>query len=325
VNGNNDQDTIHGTATDIDGLTTEAAVNASISSIVNGLVEAVSIEFAHPSDVSATETDLAGTIQSVTQPIIPTDQSEASSTSAPGTQSPEQPETSATPELVDGAAAGSSAAGIEEPPQAAAGTSAAPSAPPSWMSDAAAWVNNSAEGQRSEAIAALLRTLGVTLAPTADMAVPAIEVPAVEETASRTDELESSVAAPSVVESVAPPPELGGSAKDPVAVSSEALMAALESLSVAAASPTVPPPSAKGSDFSALFTRLGLAVDTASEVGAAPARCHPRLWPTPLPLPPPGEEATASRLASLLRGGASPAAPNGTPAPGRPRPLNPPI
>jgi hypothetical protein len=296
-------------------------VNASVSSIVDGLVEAVSTEFAHPLEVPATEAYSAAVIQSASQPIIPTDESEVP-TSALGALPLEQPVTLATPEFLDSAAACSSAEGIEEPPQAVAATEAlqtAMTATPSWMSDAAAWVNSSKEGQRSEAITALLRTLGVTLAPTADPVAPAVEV-----TAPRADALESAIAAPAVVESVAPLTELAASAKDHVADSSDALTADSQSLSATAATPTVSPPSAKGSDFSALFTRLGLSVDTAPEVGAAstvaPTRSHPRLWPTPLPLPPPGEEATASRLASLLRGGASSAALVPL-APGRPRPL----
>ena len=102
----------------------------------------------------------------------------------------------------------------------------------------------------------------------------------------------------------------------------------------------------KSTDFTHLFARLGIlsSSDTPSLVVAPPQQQQQLLpirqistvmpptirgtsnWPAPLPLPPPGEEANASRLAVLLRGGAPP-----PPLPlhnsilpnteGRPRPL----
>jgi hypothetical protein len=107
-------------------------------------------------------------------------------------------------------------------------------------------------------------------------------------------------------------------------------------------------------DFTPLFARLGIlssASDTPSLVMVAQQQQQHLLpirhistttaviptptirgtahWPSPLPLPPPGEEANACRLAVLLRGGAPPPSPPlplhnsilPNTASGRPRPL----
>ena len=136
------------------------------------------------------------------------------------------------------------------------------------------------------------------------------------------------------------PPSLSATADDTHAVSSASMLTVVPTVVIPDHSTL---PLLEASDFSKLFARLGMALDAASLAAAAvPLRLMqsptptqtqmptqiPTLrgtvhWPAPLPLPPAGEEANASRLAVLLRGGvAALATSDSLPAPGRPRPLS---